>query len=546
MQQHRQVAPAFRQARRPADQVAQGGLGGVEVLALFQQHARQVQARRQGLGEAVPRRLQHGAGGAELAPGQVRPAVEHQPTQRRRAVGRQVRPHVRKGGPVRLGQVEPGQLLPGRHKARLLGHRRPPERLGFGGPALLVEEHAQMVAGLVAAQAGIQAGEVRPGLDRQQHAPGQLGPAVVAVRLQQDPFVEQQLAIIGEARPARPAPGQGVAWLAELLTGLGDEAIQLADDAGGRIGPAQALMQVGEGTPGLVQGVVGPAQVEEGEGFVGLLGFLQVQEAQVTLVLLGAGGRVGVAGVVDAEVGEAHPMTQATDGGQDLFMDAVLPADVGMVAEEAALIDQGGRVAGTDLGGALLQIESRRFLTERREEGAELAAVFRIEVLIGVEPEDPVAGGVAQGFIAGGGEAVAPGEGEDAGTQGGGDFLGAVAGAGIDDDHFGDEVGDGAQAGRQGGLAVFDNEAQGDAVRHGVELLGAVSACEQSVNIAIGLQTWNAPFLFLSIPTHFNLFCYDRASCHTRSEQSVRDIHFFLLDAFLGGVPLILHDGREG
>ncbi len=159
-------------------------------------------------------------------------------------------------------------------------------------------------------------------------------------------------------------------------------------------------------------------------------------------------------------------MAQAAQGGQDLLVDAVGPADVGVVAEEAALIDQGGRVAGVEVGGALAQDVTGGLVAELVEEGFELGAVLIIEGFVGVEPEDPVAGGVAERLIARRGKAVNSGEVEDAGAQGGGDFLGAVIGAGIDHDHFGDEVGTGAQTGRQGRFAIFDDQAERNAQAH--------------------------------------------------------------------------------
>jgi hypothetical protein len=73
-------------------------------------------------------------------------------------------------------------------------------------------------------------------------------------------------------------------------------------------------------------------------------------------------------------------------------------------------------------------------IAELIERGFQLAAVGLIEVFVGIEPEDPVAGGVAEGFDPGRGEVIDPGEVEDAGAQGGGELFGAVGRAGIDND----------------------------------------------------------------------------------------------------------------
>jgi hypothetical protein len=80
-----------------------------------------------------------------------------------------------------------------------------------------------------------------------------------------------------------------------------------------------------------------------------------------------------------------------------------------------------------------------------------------IEIFVAVEPEDPVAAGVPQALIAGGGEAINPGEVEDAGAQRRRHLFGAVGGAGVDDDHLVDQVGGGTKAGGEVGLLVLDH-----------------------------------------------------------------------------------------
>jgi hypothetical protein len=65
------------------------------------------------------------------------------------------------------------------------------------------------------------------------------------------------------------------------------------------------------------------------------------------------------------------------------------------------------------------------------ELGPQAGGVLFIEAVIGVHPEDPVAGSMAQAFITGGGEAIHPGKVNDLGTETGSDLAGAVAGAGV-------------------------------------------------------------------------------------------------------------------
>ena len=81
------------------------------------------------------------------------------------------------------------------------------------------------------------------------------------------------------------------------------------------------------------------------------------------------------------------------------------------------------------------------------EQAAEPLAVLGVEAVVGVEPEDPLARGVTQRLVAGGGEIIDPGEVEDLGAEARGDGPGAVGRAGVDDDHFVDEIFDPRKAG---------------------------------------------------------------------------------------------------
>ena len=55
--------------------------------------------------------------------------------------------------------------------------------------------------------------------------------------------------------------------------------------------------------------------------------------------------------------------------------------------------------------------------------GLQPVAVVLVEAVVGVEPEDPVAGGVPQALVAGGGEVVHPGEVEDLRAEASGDLA---------------------------------------------------------------------------------------------------------------------------
>ncbi len=227
-----------------------------------------------------------------------------------------------------------------------------------------------------------------------------------------------------------------------------DGSFSLANDGVARLRPLQALPQVRHRLGAPAQPLVGPAQVKEDKRIVGVLGLVQLQEAQVALELAAFQGRVLVAGVLDDDVGPADVGPQPPQRRQALLVHPVLPAHVRMVAEEPHVIDIHGRADALVRPGARLHDVGGVFVFEAGEQLAQLLAVFFVEPVIGVEPEDPVPRGVSQALIAGAGEVVAPGEVEDAGAEGGGDFLGAVGRAGVDDDDFVDEVGRRSTSGR--------------------------------------------------------------------------------------------------
>ena len=140
---------------------------------------------------------------------------------------------------------------------------------------------------------------------------------------------------------------------------------------------------------------VSPAEVKQREGVIRTGRQVQVQQAQVAFELLVAQGGIDVAGVGDGDVGEADGIAGAAEGGQDLLVDAVVPAEAGTVTEEADLIDDGG---GSGVTGErrLLHDEGGVVVVEAAQQVEELATVGLVEVLVGVQPQDPVAGGMAE------------------------------------------------------------------------------------------------------------------------------------------------------
>src|SRR5439155_26831846 len=164
----------------------------------------------------------------------------------------------------------------------------------------------------------------------------------VAAAQQQLPFEEEQLSVVGIAGAASAASGQGLVGLTEAAMPIGQQGVELTDDGVGGMRPLQAALQQRQrfGSAALLQVV--PAEVEQHVGVVGAVAGVELEQAQVALQLAAARGGILVAGVLDDHVGEADVGAAAAQGGQDLFVDAAGPADIGAVAEEANVLDEGG------------------------------------------------------------------------------------------------------------------------------------------------------------------------------------------------------------
>ena len=91
-----------------------------------------------------------------------------------------------------------------------------------------------------------------------------------------------------------------------------------------------------------------------------------------------------------------------------------------------------GRGVGSGHGRLCLSpLAGRRFAP--RQQRFELRAFGGFDHVIGVEPEDVIAGSVFQCSVAGGGEVINPGEMKNLCSELAGDFDSSIAAAGIDD-----------------------------------------------------------------------------------------------------------------
>ena len=172
--------------------------------------------------------------------------------------------------------------------------------------------------------------------------------------------------------------------------------------------------------------------------------------------------RVLVAGVVDGDVHEADRPAQGADGGQDLLVNAVLPADFLVVAKQPDVVHRGGDAADRVGQAQALHAVGGVFVAQRGQQGPQLLAVDVVDAVVGVQPQDPVAGGVPQRLVARRREVVAPGEVHELhlDAEGGGNLPGAVGRAGVHHDDLVDEVDGRAQAVAQVGFLILDNRGQ--------------------------------------------------------------------------------------
>ena len=141
----------------------------------------------------------------------------------------------------------------------------------------------------------------------------------------------------------------------------------------------------------LAQLVVDRAEVEQRERVVRRSASSRFKQRRLRSSLRRAGPDPG-SRCGGCHVGPADCAAGLANGRQDLLVDAVAPAHVGAVAEEADVVHDGGRAGGPvgqaqalhGVGGVLVL----RGTANRRAAGA----VVLVQAVVGVEPEDPLAG----------------------------------------------------------------------------------------------------------------------------------------------------------
>jgi hypothetical protein len=152
-----------------------------------------------------------------------------------------------------------------------------------------------------------------------------------------------------------------------------------------------------------------------------------------------------VAVVVNDHVRPAHLDAQPSERGQDLLVDPVAPANGGVVRKNPDVVHD-GRVRRQAEDAMTLHHVSDVPAPQTVQKRAQPAAVLLVEPVVGVEPDDPLAGRMPQALIAGRGEVIDPGKVEDAGDELGGQVAGAVLRPGVHHEDLVGQLGGGGQA----------------------------------------------------------------------------------------------------
>ena len=206
------------------------------------------------------------------------------------------------------------------------------------------------------------------------------------------------------------------------------------------------------------------ADVEVGEGSARVGVELALQELEVALVLVPlVDPRLEVAVVADPQRRRAEALTQVVRHRvADLLVDGAREAVAGAVAPEPQC-EMLGRGARLLLAGVVRLDEPVRLAPGLPCELGKPCGIAGLELLVGVEPEDPAARRSLEADVAGLGEAARPGEGQDAGTEGLGDLDRAIGRAGVDDDHLRYSLAARREARSEHLLLVADDHAERDA-----------------------------------------------------------------------------------
>ena len=221
--------------------------GGLGIASLLQEHVAQDNSRSRSTGSGGWFARGYGAHGHKFALLQKRACQQHCPIQF--AGGRLTQP----AGddldvvPFSQAEIELAQTQPGRGEIRAFVRDSLPLRLGLGPSALILVEHCEVVPRLVAAQAGIHAGEMITLVGLQQLQQSRFRTASVANPAEDQALQEEQFGVIRIKGAAGPARLECVLDLIEPPLALDDQGVKLAHDRIGRVRIRQASFQKRQG-----------------------------------------------------------------------------------------------------------------------------------------------------------------------------------------------------------------------------------------------------------------------------------------------------------
>ena len=207
------------------------------------------------------------------------------------------------------------------------------------------------------------------------------------------------------------------------------------------------------------------AQVEQDERLIGPVLQLFLKDPRIAIELSGSQSEVDITGMPDDHVRPPHRNPGSAQRGHDLLVHAIGPADIVAAGKQPDMIDDGLAPAavGAGVAGTSHDVSRRLVPPQSVEHHLELRPLVRIDHIVGVEPEDIIAGGVGKRLVPRRREVVDPGEREHAGLEGAGDLDRLIVRSGIDDHDFIEDPAYRFQALRQVILLVSYDHRQADA-----------------------------------------------------------------------------------
>jgi len=304
---------------------------------------------------------------------------------------------------------------------------------------------------------------------------GEIGVARVAIAAGVEVGIAERLKIDGIAKSERGGAG-------ETLQGF--PGVAHADQADGGEEPGRGAVRIeaagpfqvderGSGAAMMLE--FAESEFEEALRVGGIVGELLFDQGLIQIIfLLAVRCRIfRMAEMMDDEIGGGGTEAESGESFCHRLMHTSFVKDTGVVAKEAQGGDgnTGGKAASLfedeGIGARRLPAEAGVtvahvvpapvFIGEHGgsvEQAAEAAGAGGVERLVGVEHQDPVAAAVGQDPVAGAGEVVFPGNGEEFGVKVTGDGGGRVGGTGIADHDAVDPRGDAREAAGEAGYSA--------------------------------------------------------------------------------------------